>query len=451
MELRPYQIEDIEFLSKWPNTANFSQQRTGKSPVALKVMEKHGVKRLLIVCPASAVIQWQGECQKWLNKDAVAIYGTKAKKLKAVEEWTEIAVISIDSFKETERSAGLVSKLLAKNPDGIILDEAHRIKNPSSANAMSIFKTIKVPYKMALTGTPAPNKPWEIYSILHWLYPKPFSSKWRFIDLYFEKQKQRSKSGTTYIDIGGFRRGMEKRMQQILQSFSVQRKRAEVMQWLPDKDYERIKLQPSKAQIGYLNELENYFKAGDVRVQGVLDRLIRYRQVCLDPALLDLRGNSPKKDWLIQYFKDYPETPTIVFSKFTSFLQIIEEEFKLKKIKYGIIIGSTPLKKRDQFKKDFQDGKLNILLINIDAGKEALTLDRAEKAIFTDKFPPVGDIEQAEDRFIATTQDKANKPHTIVELIMKDTYDEVIYELLAHRKSETDIINNYRNYKRKED
>lgn len=95
---------------------------------------------------------------------------------------------------------------------------------------------------------------------------------------------------------------------------------------------------------------------------------------------------------------------------------------------------------------EFQSGRCNLLLINIDAGKEGLTLDRAEVTIFTDKYPPIGDIEQAEDRFIATSEDKADKPHTIIELCMKGTYDEQLYDLLKKRKSETDVINDFKKY-----
>jgi hypothetical protein len=53
---------------------------------------------------------------------------------------------------------------------------------------------------------------------------------------------------------------------------------------------------------------------------------------------------------------------------------------------------------------------------------------------------------QAEDRFISTTEDKASKPHTIIELMIKDTYDEQLYKLLEQRKSATDIINDYKKY-----
>ena len=97
-------------------------------------------------------------------------------------------------------------------------------------------------------------------------------------------------------------------------------------------------------------------------------------------------------------------------------------------------------------KNDFQCGKINLLLLNIDTCKEAITLDRAEVAIFTDKYPPVGTILQAEDRFVATTEDKADKPHTIIELMIKGTYDEQLYKLIAERKSEIDVINDYKKY-----
>ena len=90
-----------------------------------------------------------------------------------------------------------------------------------------------------------------------------------------------------------------------------------------------------------------------------------------------------------------------------------------------------------------------MLLINIDAGKEALTLDSAEAIIFTDKYPPYGDIAQAEDRFIATDKSKAEKEHTIYELILKGTYDEELYKLVDIRATSTDVINNYKQYLRR--
>ena len=220
------------------------------------------------------------------------------------------------------------------------------------------------------------------------------------------------------------------------------------MQWLPEKDRQQIKLEPTDNQQKYLEELTKYFEIAQANVvtKTLLDRLIRVRQVCLDPAILGLpKGDSPKTDWIKQYLQDYSDISTIIFSKSTRYLLRLQTDLN-KPEEIGLIIGATPIEKRNQIKKDFQNGKLKVLLINIDAGKEGLTLDKAETIIFTDKFPPVGDIAQAEDRFIATTEDKANKQHLIIELMMKGTYDEQLYQLIQKRFSETDVINDFKKY-----
>ena len=97
-------------------------------------------------------------------------------------------------------------------------------------------------------------------------------------------------------------------------------------------------------------------------------------------------------------------------------------------------------------KNEFQDGNIKLLLINIKAGKEGITLDNADVIIFTDKYPPVGDIQQAEDRFVATTKDKLNTGHTIIDLVMENSYEQNILRLLKNNASEVDIVNNYIDY-----
>ena len=87
-----------------------------------------------------------------------------------------------------------------------------------------------------------------------------------------------------------------------------------------------------------------------------------------------------------------------------------------------------------------------MLLINIKAGKEGITLDNADVSIFTDKYPPVGDIMQAEDRFVATTREKLMRGNTIIDLVMQDSYEVNILQMLDKNASEVDIINNYIKY-----
>jgi SNF2 family DNA or RNA helicase len=284
-----------------------------------------------------------------------------------------------------------------------------------------------------------------MWAVLHFLYPQHFKSYWKFIgDNYITVRQTNETSGQTYIDVVCLKPGRDIWIQKTLQNISTNRKRRdpEVMPWLPDKDYQKIRLPMTNEQRTYIHDLETVWETEHIVTKGILDRLMRYRQICLSPELLDLKGSSPKLDWVDQYLLDYPDTPVLIFSQFTQFLKMIYAKHQ----ECGIIIGETPLKKREQLRQAFQKGRINCLLINTQAGGVALTLDRAECAIFTDKYPPIGDITQAEDRFVATTKDKAMKPHLIIELMMRDSYDEHIYQMLSKNQTETDIINNYKIY-----
>lgn len=448
LSLRTYQKNDAKFLASLPCSACFNEQRTGKTPTALEVIKLRRLQeeRILIITTASSVYQWKEEYEKWLEKPCQLCVGTPTQKQKAIGAWTHGLVVSLDSFKETASRSGLIEPILAREPKMVILDEAHKIKNPKSANAKAIFKTKNIPYRLALTGTPAQGKPYDIFSILKFLYPDDFGSYWNFIDEYFEIEEHfiyQNGRPRTFKTYDNFKQGKAEQLQLVLNSFSTQRKRKDVMPWLPDKFYQRIKLSPNREQKQYLKDLEETYRTGDIITTGTLDRLVRYRQICLDPGLLNLKGSSPKTDWILQYIKDYPDEQIIIFSKFTSYLIKLSRELKTT---WAMLVGSTPAKQRGQFIKDFQAGKFQVFLINIDAGKEALTLDAAETTIFTDKYPPIGSIEQAEDRFIASTEEKSHKAHKIIELMIADTFDEQLYKLLEQRKSETDIINNYSKY-----
>ena len=453
--LRPYQIEDVKFLAARKNAGCFNEQRTGKTPTTLRALKQHRVNKVLIICPASIIYRWKEECEQWLGVSCVVVDGTATQRQKIIEAWnTGGLVISYECLRETMRynakkneytitgDLHYIKKHL-KTIEACVLDEAHRIKNHKSKQAQALFSLSSIPIKYALTGTPAQNKQHEIYSILHWLFPNIFSGYWRFIDYYFEQETKWNANGE-YTEISTFKRGKEKELQEFLDIISTRRLRSSVMKWLPPKDYIKIKLDRTKEQKEYINELKANFEIGDEDVVAVniLDQLIKERQICLSPELLDLKGKSPKLEWIKQYLKDYPDEPILIFSNFTKWLKVLSKELNCP----YLIIGETDKKKRELLKNEFQCGKIKLLLLNIKAAKEGITLDTASTAIFTDKYPPVGDILQAEDRFVATTKDKKNTGHTIIDLVMKETYEENIHKLLKSNASDIDVINNYINY-----
>lgn len=453
-DLRPYQIEDIKFIAARKNCACFNEQRTGKTPTALRSLLERNVKKFLIVAPASTIYTWANEVRRWNNQECIVVDGSAARRKQLIESWEQDGlVISYECLREVTRynektheysvtgDLYYIKKHL-QTIEACILDEAHRIKNHKSKQAEALFSLSGIPIKIALTGTPAPNKQHEIFSILHWLYPNIFSGYWRFIDYYFIQETKWNATGE-YTEISTFRKGKDVELQQFLDVISTRRLRSSVMKWLPNKDYETIKLECTKEQSKYIKALRDDFEIGeDVTAVNILDVLIKTRQLCLAPQVLNLKGSSPKIDWIKQYLKDYPDKKILIFSNFTEWLKLLGKEINCN----NLIIGETPKSKRELLKNQFQDGTIKVLLLNIKAAKEGITLDTASTAIFTDKYPPVGDILQAEDRFVATTKDKKDLGHTVISLIMKDTYEENIEYLLKNNANDIDIINNYINY-----
>lgn len=458
--LREYQKEDVKFLAARKSAGCFNEQRTGKTPTALSTMKVKDVCKLLIIAPASTLYTWADECHRWWFEGlpAIVVDGPAAKRKQLIEHWTKGAlIISYECLRETQRiirdelgdiqeiqiSGDLAYIRKHKDIEGIILDEAHRIKNHKSKQAEALFSLKNVPNKLALSGTPAPGKQHEIFSILHWLYPTIFTGYWRFIDYYFTQFEEYNASGK-YKVIGTFKHNKDKELQEFLNVISTRRLRSSVMAWLPEKDRQVVKLPLTKEQDMYITELNNYFEieGTDVDAVNILAKLMKIRQICLAPGILDLKGKSPKAEWIKQYLTDYPDKKVLIFSNFTTWLKYLGKELDCD----NFIIGETSKAKREELKNDFQSGKINLLLINIKAGKEGITLDTADVAIFTDKYPPIGDIQQAEDRFVATTKDKLNTGHTIIDLVMADSYEVNILRMLENNASEVDIINNYINY-----
>ena len=448
LTLRPYQKEDAEFLSTLNQGACFNEQRTGKTPIAIFTMEARQLNKILIVCPASMLYPWRDAYKFWTGKDALVCVGSPKKRLKIIESWERgPLIISYGCLKETIRTGGMLDDIIKKKPDACIADEAHHFKCHTTATAKAMYKLAdNCVYRLALTGTPATNKPVDIFGILRWLYPDEYNSYWNFVNYNFHTYKQYTGFQKYHMEIGDWLPTRQTVMATLLNKFTTQRKRAEVMEWLPPKDYLKVRLPTTPLQNKYLSELKEYFETETLITQSVLDRMIRERQICVSPQIVDLKGSSPKFDWVLEYLKDYPEKCVLIFSKFKKGIQLLHKLLSEKRIEGQVITGEVSSKNRANIVDAFQRGEYRYLILQIDACKEGLTLDNADVEIFLDAYPPAADVQQAEDRFVATTEDKKNKSHQIIQLMLEDTYDEECYNLVERRASSIDCINSYINY-----
>lgn len=401
--------------------------------------------------------EWKKEFETWLQKPCIVLDGTAKQRSKKILNWTDGLVITYGTLRLVNRinkegketKTGELLNIIKRKPDCVIVDEIHRARNRQTLTARSLYKLSSViPIKIALTGTPAYSKQTDIYSILHFLYPKNVKSFRPFIDEYFLTEQIWTPHGTvsnpTILSPEGTRK-----LNIVLNQIATQRKQSDpdVMPWLPEKPIPKIiKIPTNKMQENMFIHLKKYFETGNVITQGVIDRLMRYRQIANDPRLVDntIKQKSPKTQWIERYLKEYADTPTIFFGTLSSYLKLLYTENCTNKI--GIITGETPMEKRTEIVNAFQTGSLNCLFINTQTGQEGLTLDRTENMFIIDQYAPAGSLIQALERLTATSKAKKDIPKRIYKLIMEKTYEEDIEYAMVNNLSAIDIVNNFKKY-----
>lgn len=446
--LRDYQFDDVRLLANRAVGIIASHPRTGKTPTAISIFRAKGVEKMVIVVPQSIILQWREEIKLWGVPD-MAVYpylGSPKQRVAILKEWGNTKGVLITSFETLRIDHLLILK--HKDIDGIIIDEGHRAKNHKSQVYQALKKFHKVKHKLWMSGTLSPNKPEEVFTSLSFLIPDLFRGYYKFLEYYFQTETIKNwATKREYLEIGGIKNNQE--LPQFIKRIAVQRTQEEVMPWLEGTKGEpiEIKLEPTLEQSRYIEQMLSDFEieGTEVIAQGVLDQLLRIRQIANDPELLELKGKSPKTEWIKQYIKDYPDEQILIFSNFSSYLKILHKQLPGT----GLIIGETKSEQRDYLKKSFQAGNIKVLLINIKAGKEGLTLDNGDTVIFTDVFPPAADVVQAENRITATTPDKV-KISNIIRLMLKDTYDEQLYGLVDRNTTLTSVINDFKKHLGKE-
>lgn len=430
--LRPYQRVDVSFIKSRNSTAVFNEQRTGKTPtILLAVADKLG--RGIVVCPSGLKINWAREYKSWLARDDVAVVsGSPKKREKIYQSFKDGVVHFLTISYETLRVD--YQKLMDTNIDVLIIDEAHRLRNFKTKQSSAIYALAKRAESVyPMTGTPAVNHPSDVYGILKLLKPFKYSSYWAFIDRYFGYVETRF--GRQLL---GLKPERESEFTELLDSISVQRKRKDVMQWVPKITHRTIELEPNPTQLKHYNTILKEFRYNDNIIPNVIAQLTRLRQVCLDPELLALNGQSPKTQFIVEYLEDNKET-VIIFSQFTSYLK------KLHKIlPHSVLLtGEQSTEEKQQAVNDIQEGKAKVMLANIIAGGTGWTLDQVDTIIFADKsFNPV-DNDQAEDRFVPTDPNKVYGAKQIIDLILDGTVENRIAKLLFHKTNIIQYVNNY--------
>lgn len=436
-KLRTYQCHDVGYLQARGSALVLNEPRTGKTPTMIKTIAALNTKRNLIVCPSSLVYNWAKEFKTWYPGMKVLIASGTPKK--RIDIYTEamntkqnyVLIISKDTLKID------IEKNLSISFETMIVDEAHFLRNYKSMQSKAVFN-VKANIKYALTGTPAVKHGVDVYGLLHFINPEAFPSYWQFADRYWNID-----DGMWGKSIQEPKKYREKELKALLDVNSVQRKRKEVMQWLPEAQHQTLPVVMEKKQLKLYDQMMDTFMASEgeheIDTMNVLTQLIRLRQLCLDPRLLGFDVPGTKTKALLEFAEDNQD-PFIVMTTFSSYFKIIKPELEKLGKRVGIIDGSRTKKNKMDTAERFQNGGYDVLLCNIIAAGTGFTLDRSDTVIFLDKdFNPANN-EQAQDRIVPTTEERYHSIN-VISLVVEGSIDERVNDILDRKEDLTSIIN----------
>ncbi len=431
--LRPYQTVGFQWLKTLAHYGMggilADDMGLGKTLQAILYICSHPGDKTLIVCPTSLAYNWQEEFEKFAPSIRTCIVqGTPEEREKIIQENTEDFDVWITTYPLIRKDTKSYQN---QSFDHMFIDEAQFIKNPMSLGAKAV-KSIPAKHRFALTGTPIENALSELWSIFEFVMPGFLPKYSKFQDRY-ERPILKEQN--------------EKRMKELkmrIQPFVLRRMKKDVLKELPDKiETKRMAEMTSKQRKIYLSYLsriqteileQSSLQSGEGRMQ-VLAALTRLRQICCHPATFieNYHGGSGKMDLLMEQLPGILEGghSVIIFSQFTSMLNLIGEELDRQQIAYYYLAGSTKPEQRKQYVKEFNQGKGKVFLISLKAGGTGLNLTGADTVIHFDPWWNPAVEEQATDRAYRIGQKKKVQ---VIKLIMKDSIEEKIDALQKRKK-----------------
>lgn len=458
--LRDYQAYDLlQFLIKYKELGNkgliLSDPRTGKSRVSLAACGELlvGGDMTLIICPKSAQIGWLNEIAK-LN-DNFKIFTsktvTKISELKNLErdmEYINVRIISYDLFKKL--TVPQIRQLMSNSKRAIFIgDEIHRLRNFKTDQSTAIFNFKNFCEKdrinlgiIGITGTISVKDSTDVFGTLSLINDskiqfKPYYESFNCFKEYFYYCEDTS--------FGKIAKALKKEceLNYIIQTCSVQTKQKDLPMFKGYfKKYLKIELDmDSQQQEIYDSVYENMEYDEDIDCQNKLVQLVRLQQICIDPSVLvaSYANLSPKLKWVVGFAKKN-SCKFIVACKKAQVLKHLMKIFDMLGINYASILGSYNFNDRKiQLLKFKDEENCKAMILQFDTGKESLTLPMADVTIFLDRDFAQGFNEQAEARM--TPIDGRHCTKYVIDLIMKGTKEEEIYNTLVIKKKSIDAMN----------
>ncbi len=387
-----------------------------------------------MVAPASLVYNWGEEIKAYTPElSCCFITGTQEERRQKLEQYGNFDVI-VTSYDLLKRDIEYYEE---KEFHYQIIDEAQYIKNHTTAAAKAV-KVVKSRTRYALTGTPIENRLSELWSIFDFLMPGYLYG----YDVFrndFEAPIVKNEDQAAL-----------ERLQRMTSPFILRRMKENVLRDLPEKleenRYVKFESRQQKlydAQVVHMKQkvvMQDAQEFQRNKIQ-ILAELMKLRQICCDPGLCfeNYNGESAKLDACVDLVRSAAEGghKILLFSQFTSMLDLIAKRLEEEKMSFYTITGATPKEKRLQLVKTFNRDDTKVFLISLKAGGVGLNLTGADVVIHYDPWWNLAVQNQATDR---THRIGQTKMVVVYRLIAKGTIEEKIQELQESKRALSEQI-----------
>ncbi len=382
-ELLPYQMDGIAFAVGAGRAILADDMGLGKTIQGIGVAEllarEVNIRKVLIVCPTSLKSQWRSEIHRFSNRDCQLVLGGAAER---AAQYDNDRFFTICNYEQVMRDILSVEKV---KWDLIILDEGQRIKNWETKTSR-VIKGLKSPFALVLSGTPLENRLDDLFSVAEFIDDRRLGPAFRF----FNRHRITDKTGYVL----GYKNLDELRAR--LKPVLLRRTRDSVMKQLPPRTTEIVRITLTDEQLKLHQTYSQIVRSIVTKPYITEMDLLRLRQaltlcrMTADSTYLATKeepGYSSKLetlDNLLEQLVAEENRKILLFSEWTTMLNLIEPLLNKRKIAFVRLDGSIPQKKRQPLVNAFQNDPRIKVFITTNAGATGLNLQAANTVINVD-------------------------------------------------------------------
>jgi SNF2 family DNA or RNA helicase len=432
-DLRDYQLEGYKWMKRltdWGGGACLADDMgLGKTVQAIAYLLSEAKKgAALVVAPASVLPNWRNELERFAPTLNVKILNSSTDRAGDVSTAGpgDVVVTTYGLLVSEE------NMLVDKKWHTVCLDEAHAIKNRDTKMS-KVAMQLDAKNRIAMTGTPIQNHLGELWNLFQFLNPGLLGTHEQFHKKFIVPIENEDNHG------------MQRHLKKIIAPFMLRRTKSEVVDELPDKTEIKISVDLTDEETAVYETIrvraEQQLQEQNRVDVNVLAQITQLRRAACTPKLVNdsFKGESSKLDAFVSLVDEIASggNKVLVFSQFTSFLQLAKEQLDKAGIKYLYFDGSTTIAKREKIIEQFRSGEVQLFLISLKAGGLGLNLTEANYVIHLDPWWNPAIEQQATDRAYRIGQ---KQKVTVYHLISAHTIEEKILRLHAVKRDLADQL-----------